>query len=63
MDPVTPVNLMVANSTDDTCPGCGCTNPVLAIIGVLPTPQLRTAAFLAFLRTEVARRSGKEHTI
>ena len=60
MDAVSPV---VANSTDDTCPGCGSTNPVLAIIGLLPTPALRTATFLAAtLRIEVARRSGKEHT-
>jgi hypothetical protein len=27
------------------------------VIGVLPTPQLRTGAFLAVLRDEVARRS------
>ncbi len=61
MDPLTPV---VANSTDDTCPGCAATVQVaLSIIGLLPTPQLRTAAFLATLRTEVARRSGKEHTV
>ncbi len=57
MDPLTPVHPVVTDSTDDTCPGCGGTNPVLAIIGVLPTPQLRGAAFLAFLRSEVARRS------
>jgi hypothetical protein len=36
-------------------------NPALSIIGLLPTPQLRTAALLAVLRTEVTRRSGKEH--
>jgi hypothetical protein len=32
------------------------------VIGVLPTPQLRTAAFLTVLRTEVTRRSGKDPT-
>jgi hypothetical protein len=36
-------------------------NPALSIIGLLPTPQQRTAAFLAVLRAEVTRRSGKEH--
>jgi hypothetical protein len=30
------------------------------VIGVLPTPQLRTAAFLNVLRAEVTRRSGKD---
>jgi hypothetical protein len=44
-----------------TCRACGmgwaCT-----VIGVLPTPQLRTAAFLAVLRAEVTRRSGKDPT-
>jgi hypothetical protein len=51
------------------CTACGmhwaCTvaNSALFIIGLLPTPELRTSAFLATLRTEVARRSGKEHTI
>jgi hypothetical protein len=29
--------------------------------GLLPTPQLRTAALLAVLRTEVTQRSAKEH--
>jgi hypothetical protein len=32
------------------------------VIGVLPTPQLRTAAFLTVLRAEVTRRSGKDPT-
>jgi hypothetical protein len=36
-------------------------HPALSIIGLLPTPQLRTTAFLALLRTEVHRRSGKGH--
>jgi hypothetical protein len=35
----------------------------LSIISVLPTPQLRAAAFLAVLRAEVTRRSGKGHTM
>ena len=30
------------------------------MIGVLPTPQLRTTAFLTVLRAEVTRRSGKD---
>jgi hypothetical protein len=30
------------------------------VIGVLPTPQLRTGAFLAVLRAEVATRSGND---
>jgi hypothetical protein len=34
-------------------------NLALSIVGLLPTPQLRTAAFLAVLHTEVTRRSGK----
>ncbi len=38
-------------------------NPALSIVGLLPTPQLRTAALLAALRTEVTRRSRKEHTM
>jgi hypothetical protein len=42
---------------------CTVANSALFIIGLLPTPELRTSAFLATLRTEVARRSGKEHTI
>ncbi len=42
---------------------CMAVHPALSIIGLLPTPELRTAAFLATLRTEVARRSAKEHTI
>ncbi len=64
MDTVTPVNpsAVVASSTNDECPGCGAIVQA-SIIGLLPTPQLRTAAFLATLRTEVARRSGKEHTM
>jgi len=51
-----------------TCAACGldwacaAVHPALSIIGLLPTPQQRTAAFLATLRTEVARRSAKEHT-
>jgi hypothetical protein len=32
------------------------------VTGVLPTPQLRTAAFLAVLRAEVATPSGKDPT-
>jgi hypothetical protein len=45
-----------------TCTACGMdwatavVNP-LSIVGVLPTPQLHTAALLAVLRTEVTRRS------
>jgi ribosomal protein L37AE/L43A len=31
----------------------------LSIVGLLPTPQLRTAALLAVLRSEVTQRSGK----
>lgn len=52
-----------------TCAACGldwaCTavHPALSIVSLLPTHELRTAAFLASLRTEVARRSAKEHTI
>ena len=52
-----------------TCAACGMSwavsvvNPALSVIGLLPTPQLRTAALLALLRTEVTRRSGKEHTM
>jgi hypothetical protein len=48
------------------CAACGMhwattvANPALSIISLLPTPQRRTAAFLAVLRTEVTRRSGKE---
>jgi ribosomal protein L37AE/L43A len=55
------------------CTACGLhwatttVNPALrvalSIIGLLPTPELRTSAFLATLRTEVTRRSGKEHTM
>ena len=37
-------------------------NPALSLVALLPTPQLRTAALLAVLRTEVTQRSGKEHT-
>jgi len=49
------------------CTACGLhwattvVNPALSIVGLLPTPQLRTAAFLALLRTEVTQRSGKGH--
>ncbi len=52
-----------------TCTACGLdcavtvVNPALSLVGVLPTPALRTAALLAILRTEVTRRSGKEHTM
>jgi transposase-like protein len=35
-------------------------NPALSIMGLLPTPQLHTAALMAILRTEVHRRSGKD---
>jgi hypothetical protein len=47
------------------CTACGLhwatttVNPALSILGLLPTPQLRMAAFLALLRTEVTRRSRK----
>jgi hypothetical protein len=34
--------------------------PALSNIGVFPTPQLRTAAFLAILRADVTRRSAKD---
>jgi rubredoxin len=54
-----------------TCTACGMdwavtvVNPtvrvVLSVVGLLPTPQLRTAALLAVLRTEVTQRSAKEH--
>jgi hypothetical protein len=49
------------------CTACGLhwatttVNPALSIVGLLLTPQLRTAAFLATLRTEVTQRSAKEH--
>ncbi len=29
--------------------------PALSVVGLLPTPQLRTAALLAVLRTEVTQ--------
>ncbi len=51
------------------CVACGMhwattvVNPALSIVGVLPTPQLRTAALLAVLRAEVTRRSGKGNTM
>lgn len=51
------------------CTACGMhwattvINPALSLLGVLPTPQLRTAAFLAVLRTEVTQRSAKGHTM
>ncbi|MGH3700709.1 MAG: hypothetical protein ACRDQY_14825 [Pseudonocardiaceae bacterium] len=32
------------------------------VINVLPTPQLRTAAFLTVLRAKVTRHSGKDPT-
>jgi hypothetical protein len=40
-------------------------NSALSIVGLLPTPQLRTAALLTALRTEVTHRSGKDqdHTM
>ncbi len=61
MDAVTPPS---ASSTDVECPGCAATaQACLSIIGLLPTPQLRAAALLATLRTEVARRSGKDNSI
>jgi hypothetical protein len=82
---MTPLNppALVADPTDDECPGCGAivqvwgragragcrgrtqqlSTPALSTIGLLPTPELRTAAFLTVLRTEVARHSAKkEHT-
>ncbi len=49
-----------------TCTACGMNwavtvvNPALSIVGLLPTAQLRTAALLAVLRTEVTQRA-KEH--
>ena len=85
MDTVTPMNpsAVVADPTDDECPGCGATvqawtcpacgldwavtvvNPTvraaLDVIGLLPTPNLRSAALLAVLRAEVRQRSGKEY--
>lgn len=63
MDASTPVNqsAVVADSTDDKCPGCGAIVQT-SILGLLPTPELRTAAFLALLCTEVAQRSAKEPT-
>lgn len=42
---------------------CTVINLALSLVGVLPTPQLRTAAFLAALRTEVTQRSAKGHTM
>ncbi|MGH3885244.1 MAG: hypothetical protein ACRDSZ_01535 [Pseudonocardiaceae bacterium] len=66
MDAVNPVNAsaVMADPTGDECPGCAatvqawtCTAVQLSVLGLLPTPQLRTAAFLTVLRTEVARRS------
>lgn len=51
------------------CAACGLhwettavVNPVLSIVGLLPTPQLRTAALLAALRAEVARRNQEAKT-
>ncbi len=50
------------------CAACGvhgaCTvviHPALSIVGLLPTPQLRTAALLAVLRAEVTQRSATGH--
>lgn len=47
---------------------CSLVNPnlraALSIVGLLPTPQQRTAALLAVIQAEVTRRSGKEqHTM
>lgn len=54
-----------------TCTACGMNwacmvvNPyvraALAVVGLLPTPQQRTAALLDVMRAEVTRHSGKEH--
>ena len=47
------------------CAACGLhwaptmVNPALSIVGLLPTPQLRTAALMAILHTEVIHRLGK----
>jgi ribosomal protein L37AE/L43A len=47
------------------CAACGLrwattvVNPALSIVGLLPTPQLLTAALMVVRRTEVHRRSGK----
>ncbi len=57
-----------------TCTACGLhwattvVNPTLraalSVVGLLPTPQLRTAALLAVLRTEVTQRAqAREHTM
>jgi hypothetical protein len=35
-------------------------NPAPSIVSLLPTPQLRTAALLTTLRTEVTQHSGKK---
>jgi hypothetical protein len=49
------------------CAACGMhwavtvVNPALSVVGLLPTPQLRKAALVAVLRTEVTQRSAKEH--
>jgi ribosomal protein L37AE/L43A len=53
------------------CTACGMhfavtvVNPALSLVGVLPTPALRTAALLAVLRTEGTHRSDKDqdHTM
>jgi hypothetical protein len=42
-----------------TCRACSL-NWACTVIGVLPTPQLHTAAFLAILRAEVVTCSGKD---
>jgi hypothetical protein len=49
-----------------SCSACGLdfavTTVALSVVGLLPAPTLRTAAFLALLRGDVCQRSGKEHT-
>jgi ribosomal protein L37AE/L43A len=57
-----------------TCTACGLhwattvINPILrvtlSVVGLLPTPQQRTAALLAVLRTEIIQRAqAREHTM
>jgi hypothetical protein len=41
------------------CTECGL-HWACTVIGVFPTPQLRTAAFLTVLRVDVTRLSGKD---
>lgn len=49
-----------------TCTACGvdwaCTvvNPALSIVGLLPTSELRSVAFLALLRAEVTQRAKEQ---